>query len=74
MTRASRSHDTCDSPQHRDDPMEAAATGVTGSAPTKLLTMRILSIQSSVAYGHVGNSAATFPFTTPPRPTCEPPR
>src|SRR3954454_13754853 len=24
--------------------------------------MRILSIQSSVAYGHVGNSAATFPL------------
>ena len=24
--------------------------------------MRILSIQSSVAYGHAGNSAATFPL------------
>ena len=24
--------------------------------------MRILSIQSSVAYGHVGNSAAVFPL------------
>jgi pyridoxine kinase len=24
--------------------------------------VRILSIQSSVAYGHVGNSAATFPL------------
>jgi pyridoxine kinase len=30
-------------------------------APT-LPVMRILSIQSSVAYGHVGNSAATFPL------------
>jgi len=37
-------------------------TGVIGSGTTKLLLMRILSIQSSVAYGHVGNSAATFPL------------
>lgn len=28
----------------------------------KILVMRILSIQSSVAYGHVGNSAAVFPL------------
>ena len=32
-----------------------------GPAPT-LPVMRILSIQSSVAYGYVGNSAATFPL------------
>ncbi len=39
--------------------------GVAASGGQKSLgcpVMRILSIQSSVAYGHVGNSAATFPL------------
>ena len=31
-------------------------------AATTLVVVKILSIQSSVAYGHVGNSAAVFPL------------
>lgn len=35
---------------------------IVACAPTTLATVNILSIQSSVAYGHAGNSAAVFPL------------
>ncbi len=58
--------------------MSAAATtsSGSGSGAAKTIPPRVLSIQSSVVYGYVGNKSATFPlqvlgFDVDPINTCQ---
>ncbi|TPX43708.1 pyridoxal kinase [Synchytrium endobioticum] len=67
LTSASASFDSyTSSNQIRDISTHAAALATTAQNPTTthgmLLSRRVLSVQSHVVYGYVGNKAATFPL------------